>query len=601
MNKTAWVVLIILLVSITSAGVYYGGYRRSDDVSSVPCLGCLGLDPVARTQFRYKTKGEHPDFVTDALERGVVFLHYRTDACPACDEMEPVIDEIEEETPQVEFFHINLDHAKGEKKSSVFTYDIEAQGNDITGVPMFVIMTKNRDDGVMKPYYKVLYGIHSKEDIMSDITKALELYPSSEEFTPMVDLFVDKYCGNCPFAEEALVDMYDDSYFISYVTDAPGVSGNYSEYLEKQYQGEYGGYGHPRAEFNAGEKRKLGAEDGVITEYRNITRTLDTSAGDVELTVSMDKVNSGYDIGYELVSQASEEYRLRVVVADRYSPWSNSQGERIPFAFIDNIFNTTMQVEGGETVSDEIYWSGTDEVSLDELGTDLALFGIVYEQGEIVQTAHIPPDVGEIQIEVDEDELAVSPSEVKHARSKVINGAKEDLDITVKAEDELGWILETPDPFTLEAGKNETITVGFECPIDSTLGDQNQITVKFDVEGEEYLSKETVFTVEVKEDSQKPQIGTVSIDPEDPKASDEIKVEVIAVDNEGLKKVEISYYVCTDVLCSPVWTEEMDKSGNEYSATIGPFDEKYTELHFTVRAEDINGNVNETKEYGFYF
>ncbi len=601
MNKTVWIVFVILLVSIMSAGIYYGGYKRSDDISSVPCIGCLGLNPVVQTEFRFRTKGEHPDFVTEALDKNVVFLHYRTDTCPACDEMEPVIDEIEEETPNVEFFHINLDHAKGEKRSSFFTYDIEAEGNDITGVPMFVIMTKNKDDGVMKPYYKVLYGIHSKEDIVSDVSQALDLYPSSEEFTPMVDLFVDKHCGNCPYAEEALLEMYDDAYFISYVTDAPGVSGNYSDFLEKQYQQEYGEYGHPRAEFNAGEKRKLGAEEGVITEYRDITSTLDTSDGPVEITVSMEKTSEGYDIGYELVSQESKEYKLRVVVVDRYSPWSNSQGERIPYAFIDNVFNMTLDMSEGETLSDEETWAGTQEVSLDELGTDLALFGIVYEEGEIIQTAHVPPEIGEIETEIDEDKLAVSPSETKRAELKVISKAKESLDITVDASDELGWKLDTPDSFTLGPEKNKTVAIGFECPIDSILGEQNQITVKIDVEGKEYLSREAVITVEVKEDSQKPQIGTVSIDPDDPKSSDEITVEVIAVDNEGLEKVEISYYVCTDVLCSPVWTEEMEKSGNEHSATIGPFDEKYTELHFTIRAEDINGNVNETKEYGVFF
>lgn len=142
---------------------------------------------------------------------------------------------------------------------------------------MFVIMTKNRDDGLMKPYYKVLYGIHFREDITSDISKALSLYPSSEEFVPMVYLFVDKNCGSCPYAKEAIEEMYDDSYFISYVTDALGVYGNHSDFLEDQYQQGYGGYGHPSAEFNAGEKRELGAEEGLITEYRSITGNLNTS------------------------------------------------------------------------------------------------------------------------------------------------------------------------------------------------------------------------------------------------------------------------------------------------------------------------------------
>ena len=601
MNKKIWAILVLLLLSVTFTSVYFGAYRRTDDVSSVPCLGCLGLDPVLQTEFRFKTRGSHPDFVESALEENVVFLHYRTDTCSACDEMEPVVDEIEEENPQLEYFHINLDHAKGEKRSSFFTYDIKAEGNDITGVPMFVIMTKKSDEGVMKPYFKVLYGIHSKEDIEEDISRALGLYPGSEEFTPMVDLIVDQSCNSCPYGEEALLDMYDDIYFISYVTDAPGVSGRYPRYLQELYLDEYGIIGSPRAEFNNGEQRKVGATDGIIDEYRNITDDLNTTAGPVKLSLSMDETDEGYDIGYEMVSQVSGDFKVRVVLTDRYSPWKNDEGDPIPFAFVDNVFNGTFYVEDGEKVSDQMIWSGTQEVSLNEMGGDLSLFGIVYRDDQIIQTAHVPPRIGGIRLEVDEHEMIASPTDEKSARIKLINQAGEDLDINISAEDELGWPLDMEGSIILGEGKNQTVKVDFECPAHTPLDTRNNITVDFQVRDKGYLSTNTTISVDVKEDSRRPKIEDIKIDPEEPEKGDEINVEVLAVDNEGLEKVEVSYYVCTDVLCGPVITEEMNKTGKRYSKTIGPFDEKYTELHITIRAEDVNGNVNETEEYGYYF
>lgn len=41
----------------------------------------------------------------------------------------------------------------------------------------------------------------------------------------------------------------------------------------------------------------------------------------------------------------------------------------------------------------------------------------------------------------------------------------------------------------------------------------------------------------------------------------------------------------------------MEEDGIGYRARIGPFEEHYEELHFTIRAEDTNENINETQMY----
>ena len=88
------IVFIILAVSIMSAAVYNGSYNRADEIASTACLGCMALDPLVESEFTIEPLGEHPQFVVDALKDSAVFLHYRTDACSACDEMEPTLHEL---------------------------------------------------------------------------------------------------------------------------------------------------------------------------------------------------------------------------------------------------------------------------------------------------------------------------------------------------------------------------------------------------------------------------------------------------------------------------------------------------------------------------
>lgn len=147
-----------------------------DDVQSrivtVLCLSCIKLDPKTQLDFTFKTAtSQHPDFVIENLTKGPVFLAFRDDVCQACDDMEPLIQEIfnvyfeKEETlyetvdfngTNVTFVHISieLDHSNEEQRESRFIYDKDHIG----GVPQFTIVTLGYDQGVIRPYYATAYG-----------------------------------------------------------------------------------------------------------------------------------------------------------------------------------------------------------------------------------------------------------------------------------------------------------------------------------------------------------------------------------------------------------------------------------------------------------
>jgi len=174
-------------------------------IVSTLCLSCIKLDPVSRLEFVFETgNGEnHPEFILENLTTGIVFLEYRSDVCKACDDMAPIIKEIfnlkfeKEETLYekidyqthhdetiVHFYHINLDHATQEQFNSFYIYDKD----QVSGVPMFVVLTVNYDRGTIKPCYTYAYGTLGKETyderkemVLSLIEDGLNLYELNSE------------------------------------------------------------------------------------------------------------------------------------------------------------------------------------------------------------------------------------------------------------------------------------------------------------------------------------------------------------------------------------------------------------------------------------
>ncbi len=175
----AQIIIIVILMGslgnmLTTTDVYDDVLER---IVTVICLSCVKLEPRTRLDFTFDTAtGEvHPQFVLENLSKGPVFLHYRTDVCAACDDMEPVLRDIfnvsydiTEEFDKtilfgdtsVTFIHINLDHASEEKRNSFHIYDKD----NINGVPMFTIVTLGYDSAFVKPYYATGYGFLGQEN-----------------------------------------------------------------------------------------------------------------------------------------------------------------------------------------------------------------------------------------------------------------------------------------------------------------------------------------------------------------------------------------------------------------------------------------------------
>ena len=173
------------LVMITAIGAY--GYEKAQETASVPCLGCLGLDPAKKTieDFIFEpVEGyEHPAEVRSALKQNVLFLHFRTRDCPGCDEIEPTIEDIEKEYPEVVFAHVHIlyegDYGglvfpENEEMNALRTYDIMGKN----AVPMMVIVTLNEDeDGNVRPYFNSLYGAgYDHQDFRDMVDAAIELH-----------------------------------------------------------------------------------------------------------------------------------------------------------------------------------------------------------------------------------------------------------------------------------------------------------------------------------------------------------------------------------------------------------------------------------------
>ncbi len=118
------------------------------------------------------------------LKEKPVFLHYRTDRCPGCDKMEPIVAQVESVYGEDLFFvHINLDHANESAVSSFNAYD----SSHFKGVPMFTVLTLGYARGIVKPYYATGYGFLNKKTpeegkiiLEAMISDALRLYEQNK-------------------------------------------------------------------------------------------------------------------------------------------------------------------------------------------------------------------------------------------------------------------------------------------------------------------------------------------------------------------------------------------------------------------------------------
>ena len=145
--------------------------RVHEGIVEVLCLSCLKLDPKTSTTYTFETANNqsHSPFVLDNISEGIVFLHFSEDACPGCDIMLPIIqdivslsfdkndmvsEQISFNNQTISYFYINIDHATEIRSDALEIYD----KRQIKGLPMFTIISLGYDKGIIRPSYTSLYG-----------------------------------------------------------------------------------------------------------------------------------------------------------------------------------------------------------------------------------------------------------------------------------------------------------------------------------------------------------------------------------------------------------------------------------------------------------
>jgi hypothetical protein len=181
------------------SGVYNEVYSR---IVSVICLSCIKLDRIYSIDYKFETANEepHPEFIINNLEKGPIFLAFRTDVCEYCDYMEPLIMKVFNVTFEMEdvfsktinfngsdiiFYHINNDHATGDLKNLQSFYDVDGDN----GVPMFTFITLEYHRGIISPYYLTVYGILDPdytdeqriEEITNNMLDVINLYNENRQ------------------------------------------------------------------------------------------------------------------------------------------------------------------------------------------------------------------------------------------------------------------------------------------------------------------------------------------------------------------------------------------------------------------------------------
>lgn len=588
-KKSSFILILMLAIILAFSGIYFGNaYKRTHDIVSMPCLGCVGMKPIGETTqgFTSSDNIRHPTFVINQLRESVVFLHYRTDVCPACDEMEPVIEELEDVYKDVKFIHINLDHATNEEISSYYIYDVRGTPEKPTGVPMFVILTKKDD----KIYYITIYGIISKEKLSTYMNDALNMYGVKKRKV-FAELFTDTQCINCPKSEHALKKT--NIIFISLISDAPLNISHLIQSREKSYNIP----GHPTVVFDGGVEKVIGAksEDSALTKYEEIKNSLEKKRNKIEFqanwTANKNFINGVINVSVsESVSAHVDAYLI-----ERNSRYRDINGEPIPNGVLARILSYDINIAHEKSIN--VSWKD-DENVLMHLDNKNAFVIVVFVIDGVVDAADEFPlnIIGNISITMQEN---VSISSNGTNISIIIRNL-------MKYEKDLSIDWDSPEYLSI-CGTNKTRIGAFkEVKMNFILSprDNAPLMTRFEVKfkfkfGEDILIR--VMNCIIKGDLEAPKVFSISYMPEEPHAVDVIRIQCKIDDASHIKEVMIVYFVCTKEICEMNVSEEMMKEGDTWYVTVGPFKSKYESLHYKIIAVDEWNNTKETKEYEILF
>jgi ferredoxin-type protein NapH len=604
------VVTILVAGSLFAYGLAGVGYERTDEVNAIPCLGCLALDPAGSSDFA-PFEGAQPSFVTSALPYRPIFIHYRTDVCSACDEMEPTIHSLESEFgDRVKFIHINLDHADAEQFASYDLYDVKGSPDSRTGVPMFVCMTRVANESGEAALYSVFYGITAREKLSDALNYTIENHVPIGSVQPSetkasVELFVDTTCTYCPYSEDALVEMKNEGAvnFVSYVTDAPGISGAYPKYREEMYRAHFGKpSAHPWAIFAGGQADELGGAATVGETYGAKLATVEFFDGTLSVTGSTNDTGTSLSIAVEVTNPASTTVDIQIegYLTERTSRWLNLRNEPIPYAFVDLVINGTYAVPAGGSQAIDVAWSGTDVLPYSSFRpSNLALVIAVRANGQFATSIVVESasDDG-IRFSSPYAESVALPNGTAQFEVALKNPGFEPATVEFDLEAPSGWKwTAVPATLTVPANNGTGITMVSVTSSNVTLGDV--VSLRLVARG---ITDPTLFatgalSVEIKSDVVFPTIATPRLNSTLPEGTESVRVSVAVGDNAGLSSVKIAWYSCTDTTCSAIVTRDMNLTGNEYVCNISSLRPGDIIVHYKIVATDTSGNVRETRMF----
>jgi ferredoxin-type protein NapH len=616
-----WLVLLVASSAMLAGGAMFDGYSRADKINSLPCLGCLALDPYKASEWRVTTEVQ-PSFVTEALAARPVFLHYRTDVCPGCDEMEPHITILEEQYgSQVKFVHINLDHANAEQDASYDIYDFAGTPENRFGVPMFstviTVMNGTQPETIYNTQYgsSVDQGESKRLELEQTILNALGRHvPSAGPVKPssvmvLTELFVDQGCVNCYKGEDALVELGEanKTNFVTFVTDAPAVSGQYSIYRETAYNTELSlpVPGHPWAVFAGGPGEVYGAlsTGGAKADYQ--TEINSASLADVELSIAGSMQSSSGALNASIFISNLENTDQTITVegflVERISRWPNLQGDPIPNAFVDLLVNGTYMIPAGGDESIPISWAGTSAVQFTDLRMgNIAIVLVAWQNGVQITSkviASSEPDA--LFMTPDAGLKAALPDSTANFTFTIYNYLDASASVNLSVEEPVNWSVELSVPaITIPANGNATFSLLVTGNGTSSTDPAAEFKVQARGTLDPTLQASSKVQVEVKDDITPPIVLTPVDSPDLPRADEAITVTVVVGDNTQVDSVQLSYFSCTPEACSPYYIVDMNlTSGNRYNASVYPAALDHTSFHYRIIATDTYGNTQNTQLY----
>ncbi len=613
-----WTVLLFLSASMLAGGAWLDGYTRADEINSLPCLGCLALDPFQAAEWR-TTDVAQPDFVLEPLASKPVFLHYRTDVCPGCDEMEPHIAILESQYgDQVEFIHINLDHATADEDASYDIYDFAGTPDARFGVPMFATIIVEMNGTEPEISYMTQYGSSADQgaskrlELEDTMLEALERHSTGaapivpvDPSDPVIfsELYVDMGCVNCYKSEGALELLEEnvETNFVTFITDAPGASGEYASYREDAYDEELAipVLGHPLAVFAGGPGNLVGAltMDSAIAAYR--AQIAAATLSDANLLISGYMAKSGETLFSNITLMNTENSSGQILVeaflVERFSQWKNLQGQPIPNAFIDLVANDTVSMPAGGSATVPIAWNGTDAVLFSDLRMgNLGILVVAWDGDRQVTSVWIEPSEPDaLHMTASPAIRYVLPDASADFTYTLRNYLETGIEVELEAEKPANWDADlSASSIYIQGGSSVVLTASFTGN-GTMAGDPiYNFTVRATGVSDATIQASSSVQVVVKSDITPPNIATPQSAPALPRADEPISITVDVTDTSGLASVKLSYFSCTEEACSASYVIDMNlTSGDTYSASVYPIADDHTDFHYKIIAEDVEGNT----------